>query len=442
MKKDLALIVAAADGILSLQTGVGVIVNFFFEAFEETKEHIGHRGIDLYAMCPAVNKDSADYNPAAAAMAETACRKNNGSLRQLINLSSGNSLNEIWKGTAEHSPAAIWDSCCKALAFELSGLSGQYHKVYVLLHDTLFVNVSAWLPRGNIRLCWIPHSLGTLFEDPNQQGRIQFEKEKVIHLLRRGDKIGFISHYTRRHLQQFYDVPDDTLVSFYSGIYFDSEKYTPVETALPFYERYGIGKDKHIIFTWGRCSDQKGIDIIIEAYQGLLKENPALLHDIHLFLLCPTETTYPEYRAHIRYGLEQLPPGSFTFVDTFQSSLQYEILRYPRLKIILLCSRYESFGLASVEALYQRHSGAFIIYSALPTFEEVLRSAPRTIRLTTNSPACLSKVLSSTASSLVQRCPVEHPPDECPPNECPPEVRRVFSIVQNHSVGINHLIAF
>ena len=432
MKKDLALIVAAADGILSLQTGVGVIVNFFFEAFEETKGRIKHSPVDLYAMCPAVNEDSADYDPAAAAMAERACRENNGSIVQLLNLSSGNSLNEIWKGTADHTPAMVWDSCCKRLAFELSGLSGQYQKVYVLLHDTLFANVAAWLPKGNIRLCWIPHSLGTLFEDPNQQGRVRFEKEKIIHLLRRGDKIGFISHYTRRHLQQFYDVPDETLISFYSGIYFDSEKYFQKAHSQPFYERYRIGRHKQIIFTWGRCSDQKGIDIIIDAYSRLLYEDTHLIDTTHLFLLCPTETTYPEYLEQVSRSLEQLPPGSFTFVPTFQSSLQYEILRCVNVKIILLCSRYESFGLASIEALYQRHSGAYIIYSSLPTFEEVFRSAPRVSRLRENSAACLTEEIAHVIASS---------DDSSPPARQPLEVRNVFSIVQNHSSGINHLIS-
>jgi glycosyl transferase family 1 len=431
MKKELAFIVAAADGIRSLQTGVGVVVSFFFESFDEIKEEVGCKEVDLFAVCPKVNENSVDFCSVTTAMASEACFKNGGKVIQLPNLSSGNSLNEIWKGTENYTPGEVWESCCKSLAEYVSIAVEKYNRVYVLLHDTLFINVSAYLSSDKIKICWIPHSLGTLFSDPNQEGRIRFEKNKIQNLLCRGDKIGFISYYTKEHLIKNYAVQENSLLSFYSGIYFESKKYLPVEVKKSFCEEYSIPMDKKIIFTWGRCSDQKGIDIIIKAYAGLVNRNTSLAKTIHLFLLCPTETSYPDYLTKIRAILDLLPAGSYTFIERFQLRLQYEILKYANTKVILLCSRFESFGLASIEALFQRESSAYIIYSPIPTFIEVLGNSHNTVELKENS----ASELEDTIERVIMK-------EENTGQQLPPvEMSESFSFVKNYSFGINQMLS-
>lgn len=430
-KHKLALVVASADGIMSLQSGVGIVVNFFFEAYEEICEALPS-SIDLYAMCPQVNPSSRDYDQGAFALVHKKTEKFNGTVIPIPNLSSGESLNEIWKGTKNYTTAEVWDSCCKGLGDEIDKLNEVYERIILLVHDTLFVNVSNYVRHPSTQVCWIPHSLGTLFKDPNQAERIRFEKEKINSLILRGDKVGYISNFTKSHLILQYGIKKEDLVSFYSGIYFKSKKYENTrETKLALADN-NIPIDKKIIFTWGRCSDQKGIDIIIDAYSAILKERPEFKKKYHLVLLCPTETTYKDYLTRVLSALTKIPKDSYTFITQFQEKLQYEILSYKNLESILLCSRYESFGLTSIEAIYKGHQDATIIYSPLPTFKEVFELSKNAIPLEENSVENLKAIIIRVSEGQkLSPCYEESLLD----------LQDQFSIVKNYSLGLSQLIA-
>lgn len=426
----IAIVIASADGIMSLQTGVGIVVNFSFEAFPEIYQSLLLPETHLYALCPLVNTESSDFSKAAFDTVNFQCQKHNGKLIPLVNISSGNSLNEIWKGTGDFSPAEVWDSCCLELYKEVTRLSHDYERIVLILHDTLFIKSTKYIEESHIEICWIPHSLGTLFQAPNQNERISFEKENINHLLLKGHKIGYISAFTKDHLFKYYGVKNRDMVSFYSGIYFNSKKYTESRLLEEFLRSHGIPKEKKILFTWGRCSDQKGIDIIINAYASLIKANTSLSENYHLLLLCPTETSYKEYLEKTLGLLDRLPAVSYTFIQTFQAQIQYEILSYDKTRIILLCSRYESFGLTSIEAAYFANNLSTIIYSPLPTFKEVLQNNPNAIELELLSPECLQQTIIKEINktnhhkpSLVQR----------------ERMHRQFSFVDNYRNGLTEL---
>jgi glycosyltransferase involved in cell wall biosynthesis len=427
----IAIVIASADGIMSLQTGVGIVVNFYFEAFPEICQNFLSPKTHLYALCPMVNADSSDFSNTAFDTVNFQCQKHNGKLIPLVNVSSGNSLNEIWKGTEDFSPAEVWDSCCLELYKEVSRLSRDYERILLILHDTLFIKVIKYIEKPtNIEVCWIPHSLGTLFQAPNQNERIKFEKENINDLLFKGHKIGYISSFTKHHLLKYYGVKSQDMVSFYSGIYFNSKKYIASHLLEGFLGSHGISKGKKIVFSWGRCSDQKGIDIIIEAYASLIEANNSLTENYHLILLCPTETSYKEYLEKTVALLDSLPTGSYTFIQTFQAHIQYEILSYDKTRIILLCSRYESFGLTSIEAAYFANNLSTIIYSPLPTFKEVLQNNPNAIELELLTPKCLRQTIIKEINktdyqkpSLVQK----------------EKMHRQFSFVNNYRNGLTEL---
>ena len=430
MKKKIAIIIAAADGVLSLQTGVGIVVNFFFEAFDEIRRDLGEPDTSLYAMCPRVNKESPDFNTTAAAVVAGACARNKGRVIPLENISSGRSLNEIWKGTELFSSGEAWESCCKSLAQNVIALAVAYEKVYMLVHDTLFVNVSAYLPAGNIQVCWIPHSLGTLFADSGQTDRINFEKSKIVNLIARGDKIGCISNYTYQHLRDYYGINEQQVIPFPSGIYFNSVRYGPSPESKLFLSAFSIPAEKKLLFSWGRCSDQKGIDIIVKSFKSIIRHNPLIQFEWHLVLVCPTETSYPEYLAGIYDDLCELPPHTYTFIDRFQFRLQYDLLAYEWTRIILLCSRYESFGLSSIEALFKCHPLSTIVYSPLPTFDEVFEGAFNSVRLEENSEA----VLTFTIFRIMEKSDKEQPH---PARGI--EMQNKFSLPVNYAIGISRL---
>ena len=432
MRKKTGLVIAAADGIMSLQSGVGVVVNFFFESFHEIKDRLAETDIDLYAMCPRVNRGVKDYCEAALHIVQTKCAMYNGRVVPLDSLSSGDTLNEIWKGTAQYSASDMWESCCVGLANKVNELSKSYDTIYLIVHDTLFVNVSTYIKEQNIKICWIPHSLGTLFEDPNQPERIAFEKCKIRRLIERGDKIGYISNYTKDHLFRYYNIEKQDVISFYSGIYFNSQKYNSASRIHDFLETHQISKNKKLIFTWGRCSDQKGIDIVLNSYYSVLKQNENFKDRFHLVLICPTETTYEKYWDEIQVCKNSLPGDSYTFIDKFQESLQYDVLSYKETGMVLLCSRYESFGLTSIEALHKSNNYAKIIYSPLPTFNEVFENVPNAVQLEKNTAENLQKEILSA---------INYKWEESDSEAVQKNIKSRFNIVDNYSNGLSELFA-
>lgn len=430
MKKT-ALIIAAADGILSLQTGVGVIVNTFFEAFTEIYKLLGQQVFDLHAICPLVNSDSTDFSSYAHSIVMNKCKEYGGRLTTIKSFTSGNSLNEIWKGTAQYTPSEIWDQYCIELAEAAKIMSLQYKRVVLITHDTLFVNVSKYMQASNIHVCWIPHSLATLFAAPNQVERFQFEKKSIKNIIQRNDYIGFISTQTKEHLLTRYDFPERGILSFYSGIFFNSVRYKSKGLLESFFEKYSIPTNKELIFSWGRCSHQKGIDIIVQSYIKLLKKQPHLSDKYHLLLLCPTETTYSDYLNEIKNLLCQLPEKSFTFITEFQNKIQYEILAYKKLSIVLLCSRYESFGLTSIEAIFKAQNNTHIVYSPIPTFHEVLQSFPNTSSLGGITEIHLQNLLLYL---------INNSPEKAIQTEVLQKLEKKFSLVKNHSLGLINLL--
>lgn len=432
MKNKTALIVAAADGISTMQSGVGMVVQSFFEAFSDISYSIGNPDLDLYAVCPLVNRNSNDFSEKAYGLVNDKCIEYGGSVIMLDKNISGISLNEIWKGTKDSSPSQIWNLLCKELInFSLDSLK-KYDKIILICHDTLFANISNYTNNKNIEICWIPHSLGTLFCDPNQMERIDFEKNSVARFVRNGNWIGYISEITKDHLMKKYNVPKENIIPFLSGIYFESHRYFSSNFTQKLLKENNIPKDKILIFSWGRCSDQKGFDLIIGAYKNLLRQFPECSDKYHLVLICPTETTYKEYLDLINEELRQLPKNSFTIFDKFQENLQYNLLRYENTEIILLCSRYESFGLTSIEALLHRSQRTIIIYSPLQTFSEVLDGMDNCIELNQNSVAEIENKLISHVKSPF---PFQ--------NENAVKVKErlsKYSLVKNQSKGVGMLL--
>ena len=90
------IFVAAQEGLVSLVTGVGVVVNAFVEGFDYIRERsslLKHRNLEFICLTPFLSRSSADYNKKIKEITETACKSNGGKLVDIPTFSDGNCRN-------------------------------------------------------------------------------------------------------------------------------------------------------------------------------------------------------------------------------------------------------------------------------------------------------------------------------------------------------------
>lgn len=385
--RDFALVVISFDGIASMYSGVGVVVNFFFEGYDEIRTRAGLDHVDLYAAASFIKKDSPDFNHDIYRAVSEKCAQHGGNVALIPSFVNGAKLLEVWRGNDHVNYLTQWESCSLSMASFIKGLSAAgYKKIFVLAHDTIFAKTAAHLQSEDVRLCWIPHSLSHLFVDHYHEGRLSFETESIRNLVQQNNYIGFISDQTKELLISNYGVRHKSLISFYSGIYYRSAKYkgkNEISIANRLKEA-GIPTHKKLIFSWGRCVRQKGFDLIIDSFSQLLNDPSVSGSDYHLVLLAPTYMTPLPYHELIVKKLERIKP-SVSFIESFHSSLAYDVVKYTNTRIVLLASRFEGFGLTSLEVNAFRHAGLGIVYSDIPTFEEVFTGCPYALRAENNN---------------------------------------------------------
>jgi glycosyltransferase involved in cell wall biosynthesis len=79
--------------------------------------------------------------------------------------------------------------------------------------------------------------------------------------------------------------------------------------------------------------------------------------------------------------LGTLDKEDYTFISEYDSHLPSLVLGYEKTKIVLLASRFEGFGLISLETLTYKKPKSIVIYSPIDTFKEVLKDYEQAIEL-------------------------------------------------------------
>lgn len=377
-KKKNAFVVLAIDGISTIYSGVGTIVYSFFEAYDEIKSAFGEDGFDLFAFTPYFNLNDSRYSSRVLNDVTEICRHNGGDVIYLPTMCHGEAHTNSWRGNDHVSIKNQWESASISAASSLNLLAriGGYDSIFVLCHDTLFANVSKFVLNTNIHLCWVPHSLSSIFDDHIQSDKLQYEKESISTLLKNGHKIAYLSQLTKNALTNVFFCKEEQLVSLYSGIYLRSGKFSIPTDRTSVLNKYNIPLDRPLVFSWARCAYAKGIDTILKAFISCKRNN--LLNNVHLVLLCPDSTAISSYTEEVNELIGQLAPEDYTFITRFDEQLPLVVLKHAMTKCVILASRFETFGLSSLEALAFRHPDIFILYSSIPTFEEALNGKSKT----------------------------------------------------------------
>src|SRR3989344_3142771 len=178
----IGIFVVAHDGLQSILTGVGVIVNSFIEGFSQIKKQIPllkNNNVELICLAPYLNKKSNDFHKRIRMQVEECCKKNNGRIIEIETLSDGSSQRDIWGGPSQ------WEKASLNAARVIHMMENDYDRIYVFAHDTIFSLIRHYLSKSNkTHVIWIPHSLGKLFQDEySEDERIILENKAIVSIL-------------------------------------------------------------------------------------------------------------------------------------------------------------------------------------------------------------------------------------------------------------------
>ncbi len=434
-KSKNVLIIVALDGIASLYSGVGVIVNSIFRGYDEICKNLDFdEKPDLYAIVPSFDFDSTFYNENVYLSTEKVCKSHGGKVIFLPSLCHGESINVIWSGNSIFDTKLQWESLSVSLASQLAVFEKMYSgQIIVQTHDTLFAGTCKYVDSNRVQICWVPHSLSLVFKDKRHDARIDFETQAIENIVAKRGSIGFISEQTKGLLENCFNVPKERLISFYSGIIYNKiDEKEEEELRKGLFSKYGIPDNKYLIFSWGRCVYQKGIDLIIDGFAKLQERQK---NNFHLVLLCPTETTPTEYLEEVECLLKTLNKESYTFISEYSSQLPPIVLGYQKTKVIVLASRFEGFGLISLETLAYKRPQSIVLYSPLDTFKEVLGDYEQAIKLEDFSSQSIAKCLDKIVDELTSE---EHSLNLGDPKQ----YLASYDFVKNYTKGFNELIHF
>ena len=123
----------------------------------------------------------------------------------------------------------------------------------------------------------------------------------------------------------------------------DPKEYIEPEKPCRFVDRYHHLQDKQVILYLGRLHPQKGLELLIEAFEKLAGSRP----DLHLLIAGPDGTDYSESLKNLvsQKGLKNRV--DFTGFLSGDDKLKAFYLA----KMFVLPSYFESFGMALIEAM-------------------------------------------------------------------------------------------
>ncbi len=364
----IAFVIVAHDGLVSLCTGVGVVAHSFIEAFEDISREskfLRENKVDLFCLAPFLQENSPDFRKEIKNITRNMCFAYGGMLINIPTFSNGESQSSIWGGPTQ------WLGASLSASRFLCMLANKYEKVIVIAHDTIFASIRKFVfSCANLQIIWIPHSLGFLFEDEfSNKERIKLEKEAIIALQgSKNDVIGYIGNSFKNTLINNYDVKNNRLVPFINGVYpkFSLFSVSDQEAKI-FLQKKKISLNKKIIFAWGRCTYQKGYDILISAFDKFVRENP----QYHLILIMPIETSTDKYVKIIKKKIAKAPKRSITAVFNFEKTLPSSILQLSNLDIVVFPARFEGSPLAPLEALLFSEEKTRFVYSNILPHQDI-----------------------------------------------------------------------
>jgi glycosyltransferase involved in cell wall biosynthesis len=233
------------------------------------------------------------------------------------------------------------DFMCKAMAHkfhEITSLVGNFELVQA--HDWLTANAMKYVMDGfGTRGVLTMHSTeygrdGNVFFD----GFARWIRDAEAAGCHNATLIIAVSHFLADELRRIYEVPEGKIHVVHNGVSYHAfdGQVDPAEVK----GRYGIGPMVPTVFTPGRMTLQKGMDMLVEAVPMVLASYPETKFVI--------SGTGPERDSILRKAHEIGAAGSIIFLETLPRWQYIDLMRAA--DIVVVPSRNEPFGIVALEA--------------------------------------------------------------------------------------------
>ena len=229
----------------------------------------------------------------------------------------------------------------KAMAhrfYEITSMIGHFELVHA--HDWLTANAMKYVMDGfGTRGVLTMHST-----EYGRDGNVFFEG--FAHWVRDAEAAGChnatvliaVSHFLADELRRIYQVPNEKIHIVYNGVNYHAFDgfIDPAEVK----GRYGIAPLVPTIFSPGRMTVQKGMDMLVEAVPLVLASYPEAKFII--------SGSGPEKDNVVRRAYEVGAAGSIVFLETLPRWQYIDLMRAA--DIVVVPSRNEPFGIVVLEA--------------------------------------------------------------------------------------------
>lgn len=409
--REAAVVVASFDGFETELGGVGVVIGTFLEAYFEIASAVWKGNIPpLILISPYLAETSPDYRRSLAQRTSSVVQRSGGNWQKIHHERNAGSLFDvIGNDTEPYMSEAVEEYSLKAAEI-IRSVSKEFKTVIVLAHTLFFSQLRKFdLGHSNVRVVFIPHKLAAFCDDHLKEVRTRLEAESAASLVH-GDKLGAVAPWVGEVLKRDYNIADDQVLDLKNGIYVNAERYSArAQYAEAILDRCLVPPDKQIIFYFGRFSELKRLDVLLEAWIVANQKCPQIADQYHLLMLAPVAGDDPHWRDEtLRKYAPQLDriSNSYTLLDEHDSFLPAAMLRSPRTSAAVFPSKHELFSIAAIEAaLLRKHCE--IWHTDIPSFE-LFKELPSTALFETSGDLADVIIRRAKQSTVV----AEHIPDK------------------------------
>jgi len=229
---------------------------------------------------------------------------------------------------------------------------------------TLFHSPISYIPfRLSIPTILTLHDLRIFrFPQTYSRARRMFLKQAIRYSVQKATKIITVSQFTKKELEQLFEIPSEKIKVIYEGINLKRFEATPQDTDREILKKYGVC-DRYIL-TVGHLEPRKNYLRLIKAFQQLNNMTD------ESFQLVIAGRELLEYQSLYRWVEDHSLNGKVIFSGFIQS--EHLPIFYRNASVFVLASIYEGFGLTPLESLA---SGVPVAASNVSSIPEVLGTA-------------------------------------------------------------------
>ncbi len=353
------LVIATYDGIGTHYSGVGTIAKNIVNSLDGLLNDSKLRVSIAYVN---VDKESKVFNKQCFELASKLVAKTGGRMIPLCNTTKGQSEWDMWRSFDE------WNYTCVSLVTALNLFLDPNDDNYILLNDTPFLFFAKYkelVNDINAKYFYFPLSTGKNHAFGNQEwrnNRIKAE-QKCFDLVSKDNnsKVIALGEKFAERLSDDYGLSFGKNDFLQNGLCFDKySDYLDKKFTNEDLKKFGIdiGKDKKLIFAWGRCSIAKGFKELALAW---VKAHKKLVNH-YLILQMPNNSGELDYFKEVQAILAE--SSRYMIIDDFNPEIWKTVLRTQNTDVVCIPSTMDPFPHTSIEAkLFSRDMDYVIIIS-------------------------------------------------------------------------------